>query len=410
MSDLFEIAHTAADAATPPDFNDLRQRGLRRRRVRRTAWAGSAALAVAGVIALAQLPGADPAPAPAPPVAPGVTSPTPSPAATDVNPSGDVDPAEIVDDPAARLVQLVLDPADPGAMAALWDCHEGCATRGAALALTSDGYRTRTVAKVQGGGILAALGGGAFNYRSGLGLGEVHRVADVTAPSSRGVPVSTGSGRRSWVSMASDGSTHPIEHAEDYGQIVRGMDGGLTAVGVDDSGQWVVARSTDEGASWERNRLMGTAPAPLFSIVPSAGAPALLESGDGATLAPVVAIWRLDASGRWVRFAAQSDPRAYAAGQVVLPDGRMFTAVELWSDARPGELGTEPGFFVSDGDDWSVLDRQDSPFPFDYQPVVLATSVSSSAATLVVADPHGDPGEAYRSVDGGRTWTPLTTR
>jgi len=411
MSDLHEIAHAASDAATPPDFTDLRQRGLRRRRVRRTAWAGGAALAVAGVIVLAQLPGGDPAPTPAPPVNPTLsTSPTPSPSTT-ASPSDDVDAAAIVDDPAARLAQLVLDPADPDVMAALWYCHQGCTHKGSALALTGDGFATRTLHRVESGGLFASLGGGSFYYQSGLWPGKTYRVPGVeTAPVPGGVPVSVGSGLQMWTSVEADGGSHPIQNAEAYGQIVRSLDGSLTAIGSHGDGQWVVARSSSEGATWDEQRLEGAAPGPLFSILPSTGAPALLESGDGATVAPIVATWRLEASGRWVRFAGPSEPTAYTAGQVVLPDGRLFTAVEAFSDARPGELGTPPGFFVSDGDDWSVFERQDSPFPFDYRPWVLASSASSGSATIVVADPQGDAGEAYRSVDGGRTWTPLTTR
>jgi len=408
MSDLHEIAHAASDAATPPDFTELRRRGLRRRRVRRTTWAGGAVLAVAGVIALAQLPGGDPAPSPAPPVNPTITT---SPSPSEANPSDEVDAAAIVDDPAAYLRQLALDPADPDVMAALWSCDQDCAHQGSALALTGDGFRTRALEKVQGGGELTALGGGAFHYHPGVGPGDIHRVPGIAAqPAAAGVVVSIGSGLHLWTLIEADGPGNRVENAEDYRQIVPSPDGSLTAIGIADSGEWLVARSSDDGATWDEQRLNGTAPAPLFSILPSAGAPALLESGDGATFAPIVATWRLEASGRWVRFAGPTDPTAYVAGQVVLPDGRLFTAVDIFSDARPGELGTPPGFFVSDGDDWSVFERQDSPFPFDYHPEVLAISASSGRATVVVAEPQGVQGEAYRSVDGGRTWTPLTTR
>jgi hypothetical protein len=415
-SDLHEIGRAAADAAELPDFESLRARGRRRQTVRRTAWAGAAAIAVVGVIGVAQLAGSTPASAPITPVTPRPTvtstaGPEPSPEPTDVaspqTPQPDPGAARIVDDPLAVLMELQVDPGNPHVMAALWQCTDiDCERLGAALALTGDGFATRTVYRVEGGGLFAALGSGTFHYKSNLGFGDLYRVPGIVGPAgSGGDVVSIGSGLHLWTLVTADGSSRPIENAEGFNQLVRSPGGGLTALGVDDAGHWVVARSTDIGATWDRQRLTGSAPAPLFGIIPSAAAPALMEeSGGGATAAPLAATWRLEDSGQWVRYAAPAGDTAYTTGQVVLPDGRLLTAVESWSG------GGQPGFYVSDGDDWSTLTRVQSPFPNDSHPYVLATSVSAGSATMVVADPEGDESKGWRTTDGGQTWAAVKLR
>ena len=408
MSDLHEIGRAAADAAELPDFELLRARGERRQTVRRTAWVGVAAVAVVGVIGVAQLAGRNPAAAPIDPVTTGPTvtsSPAPTEETSSSNPQPDPLAAAIVDDPLALMTDLRIDPEHPDVMASLWQCTDpDCEQRGAALALTGDGFATRTIYRVERGGLFAALGGGAFHYKANLGFGDVFRVPGVDAPASGGAVVSIGSGLRLWTLVDADGSSHPIENAEGFNQIMRTVDGGLTALGADQDAQWVVARSTDLGVTWHRQRLTGSAPTPLFSIIPSAGAPALLESADGATVAPVLATWRLEHSGQWVRHAAPAGDTAYTDGQVVLPDGRLLTAVMDWN---PQGL---PGFYVSDEDDWSTMTRVSTLFPDDFRPYVLATSVSARSVTMVVADPQtGYSDEGWRSTDA-QSWDQVRLR
>ena len=73
-----------------------------------------------------------------------------SPASSAPSPSG-LDarsPADVVDDPSARLVDVAVSPTDPQVRAAVWwTCPtKDCASRHVAVAVSTDGFATRVVA------------------------------------------------------------------------------------------------------------------------------------------------------------------------------------------------------------------------------------------------------------------------
>lgn len=455
MSELDELlarerARRRGAVPEVPGFDGLRERGLRLRRRRRVAAAGGAALVVVGVLALGQLVGGpiggDAQPVAPTPSATRAATPSPTPTPTSVpRPSGTAvppapaptTPDETVDHPAARLVELVVSPRDPDARVAVWSyCQEGCKDPTYVLAVTGDGFATRTALESPGKSIdeavpvVTPLTEDAFAVASADGAFAVLRTAGSSTPVRSdqaigplvvgevlvpGPPDAPGS------YMGLDPGTaraHPVTVPRDAHTVVAQPDGTLHGLTWTESGSSAVW-STDGGETWSEQRLATSGSAMLVAL-PSAkkGTLAVLEGADGATLFPLIRVHRYD-GGAWQSFDLGSDPRAYGQIGGVLPDGRLVVEVEGWSDDRKGRPGKNPnGLYVSDRKDWSRL----SPVPGGEAPAVpngvlpRGRNVSSAAAfggtgaSLVLTAVLGNEGEGELSTDGGRTWERVAAR
>lgn len=326
-------------------------------------------------------------------------------------------PVAIVDAPTSRLAALVVSPTDPDSRAAVWQkCRAGgqCVAK-YAVAVTTDGFATRSIVhRVFVSQPTLTPAGPWFHVLDGLGPGQlISGDGEFAGPDSEpvqfenGPVVAIGSGLHLWTVIGGG----MLPDAESMNQIVRLSDGSLAGLEyVHDSGSWVFALTRDEGLHWSRTPLDVGPNAFLRIIDGGDGRAVVIEGADGATLFPFVAAHRQDTpGGAFTRFAVDGGPRAYVAGETVLPDGRLLVAVEAW-----GDESTPPGLYVSAGADWSTFEEVETGAPYDaaggFEARFVATSRSGDTVRVFLEAPPGDDAAAYSSDDGGRTWRAVPAR
>ncbi|WP_121254316.1 sialidase family protein [Nocardioides ferulae] len=132
-----------------------------------------------------------------------------------------------------------------------------------------------------------------------------------------------------------------------------------------------VVVTDDDGRTFERADLTlprGLLSQPVTSL--ARDTLAIVSGGDGATLFPFQQVSRsTDGGATWTTSPLPlfDGERAYTAGQVVLPDGRLLALLTHFSDDRAGSPSGRPhGLYVSEGADWSrfrPLGQQPGPAP-----------------------------------------------
>jgi hypothetical protein len=421
-----DVSAAAARSVVPPDFSGVAVRG-RQRRARRVAVLASAGVVVLAGAAVLTGVGAERSTTPDP----AVPTPTPSPSAT-----AGVGAEEIVDDPESVVVQVVAAPGAPQVRAVVWSrCPDDrCRRPEAAVALTADGFDTRTVLRLGRSPSLEAAGPSAFLGRGtdgdpflllldGTKVG-LHRPTDVS-PVGPGEVVGRwwGSGDADFYAVdPANGDTHLVPVPDGLVEVRGDGTGrleGISGFGPDSVFMW----SEDGGETWSEHDLPGEETS-MFGLTPSGdpGTAAVIGGADGATLFPFIDVSRLDRrSGTWQQVLQPRDPRAYIGPQAVLPDGRLLVNVQVWSDATFKKPGARPaGVYTSDGADWSTLQRLEPGENSGLAPVereralaghpgVVGLSVEPGEVTVYVAN-GGGSSLVYAITDSGSRWDRVAVR
>lgn len=425
-----DIAVRAAEAATRPDFTDVERRGRSRRATRTVLAAACVAAVVAGVAGVV---GIDDPRRTAP--EPAVPSPTPS-----TNQKADLSPEAIVDDPRATVDLVAVAPEDPDVRAVVWSLckNRSCRQRQVAIAVTGDGFATRSVVGVRGEAafVRPAAGWGAFvvswDGPSPYLLRTNGSKVPIGRPSGEGSVVAgevvtriRGYGDDFVAVHPANGAAHRIPLPAGVTQLVGDEHGRLQGV-VSDGRRSRYVWSDDGGVRWREHPLPAQEVS-MFSLTPSAapGVRAVIGGADGATFFPFIDVSRGTRNGEaWQTIAQDGDPRAYVGLSAVLPDGRLLVDVEAWSDATLREPGARPnGPYLSAGDDWSAWQRLVPPPDSglaDAERERLLAAESLDVVGLVVAAGEvtvhvveagaGGSMAVYAVEDGGRTWSRIAVR
>ena len=415
-----DISRSASREAQSPGVEAVVIRGYRRRRQRSSlALAICSLLVVTGAVGTQLRDGGRTAPGPADRSTGHRTEQT-----EQTEPA----PAHVIDDPDSRPAQVATAPGDADVRAALWRlCNDPrCRRSHTAIALTSDGFRTRTVVGVRQGRspVLTPAGTEGFVV---TGDGRVPyllhtdgtRLQADTVQQARPVVAGEVVVRDHW----NPSRFLAIDPESGQGHVVPTPDGAMYLSGGSGLLQALVPGSArtaprffwshDGGASWREHQLPKDDNS-LFQLVPSAASDtmAVIGGGDGATLFPLAALYRGTRDGASWQVVERGKPTAYGRGVAVLPDRRLMVEIEAWSDQRAGAPAPRPvGLYLSDGGDWADL----SPMtvPGDMPPLaMIGQSVRpGEVTTYLAADDDADtPGTVYAVQDGGETWTTIAMR
>jgi hypothetical protein len=408
MSDLNEllrsdVASLAADAAHVPTYAPIKRRGVRRRRVRSAGVALAAAAVVASVFVVTTQLSVDEKTSP--PVAP---SPTPS-ATAEPGPTAD----EIVDHPDAYASMVVVAPENPEIRAVTWvlcRADDGCTERYEAVAVTDNGFRTRTTLK-RSNPVVSYVGEGTFAIQRDRRPILLHADGTTVEVDLSGQPGPVAAGQVlvplsifRWAAVDPvTGRGHRATVPADFGTVQIGNDGSLRPTA---HKRHRYVWSDNGGATWQETPLDATGM--LSSAASLPGDPvAVLEGDDGATFFPLQYVHRSVDGGRTfeqIELFSNYERMAYGGPAAVLPDGRLLVDVDVWSDSELGGKHQRPvGLYISNGDDWSVL----TPVPGSPQDAGFQLQTSPDGI-LALALRRGQ--ETLASTDGGVTWEPMRLR
>ncbi|WP_435770798.1 hypothetical protein [Nocardioides sp. SYSU DS0651] len=369
---------------------------------------GTAAASVAAVVAVTQVVGSGNGGAPPGPVDRSSEAPT---ATTTRGTDHVTGLAALVDGAEARIVSMAVTTGDPEGMATVWQVEDGRAV----LALTDDGYATRTLLEVPTTTRVHQAGRGRFVLVDGLPTKRVRVVASdgtttpVTvspseAPLAEGeVPIVTGTQSRQIVGVATDGTAHRVPTPK--GMVdVRSLGGRLVGIAFDRTA--VYHWTDDGGATWDARDLgVDTVFAsPLES--PPGHDHAVVEGADGATLFPLVALHTASAGDptEWTRTALQDRAVHWTVdGGWVDADGvRLLLTGEPAGRRRgPSEAGV---FRVVDGELEKVSGLGDVRKDGSLQ--MLLVEYADGPVVWIAGEGH----EVWRTTDGGVTWEPFRAR
>lgn len=421
-----EIAEAAARAAREPGYDNVRSRGLsRRRRTRAAVMALSAVVVTTAGVGVLSRPDGGREPGPTHP------SPTTTPTARHVQQGPSAE--RVVDDPRSTVAQVVAVPGREEVRATIWRLCEtrSCARSYAAVAVTDDGFRTRHLLQLPEDAfpVVSVADDETFAV-SGLTrwpflLHVDGRRTDVRPPTAE-EPLMPGevllggddaSGRV--VPLGVDPTSGRSHRLPSPGSVLQVQRSGHRLEGLLANGVYV--SSTDGGGTWERHDLSPGARA-LYQLVPSASPDvrAVLCGSDGATLFPFLSVDR-DVDGEWDTVTPAARPTAYVdGGAMVLPGGELLLYVGGWSDPHYQGGNYDRGLWVSNGSDWADLLRV-QPYPKvspelterDIRRVqqgktaFVGLAVGQGHATTYLAD-----GSRVYAVTGpdASTWTPVRGR
>lgn len=407
-ADAGGVGRAAAAAAVPPDFGAIVRRGRRRRNVRTGVSVGAAAAALAGIVGMTQVLGG---PTPAPPQPAGSSTPTVSitdSAGTTDAADATADVAAVVDHPDARPVGIAVTPGDPDTKAVVWQRGNRWA-----LAVTDDGFVTRTLLAVPPGTDPVPGPEGTFVLTGGWRADSL-RIVDVdgrneaitdrgpVAPVDGGeIAVVQGEPGQDQTVVAVDvaaGTAHPVETPPDLYDL-RSYALRLQGLSVADDGRTMVHHwSDDGGATWEVEDL-GSEQA-FGGIVPSpiGGPRAVIESGDGATLFPFVALHHAQPPGASSR-TPFAGPASMTLTSTFFYGDEVRVVGTLWDDS--GQEAVDSGTWVVGADGTVEKVVSDTPEVSDRQDVPLICLEYVDGPVVWTA---GEDGDVWRSADGGATW------
>lgn len=421
MPDLDELlddgfAAYARDSAHPSDVDALIRRGVLRRHRSHVRVVGSAMLAVAVIVVLGIVGiggGSDDRPQPAP-----------SPVEFE-----DMTPEQIVHDADARLETLAVSDDDPDVRASVWSLckNDRCNRERNIIAVTQDGFDSTEYVELQSSGRYASVG--ALSSESFYVEGPRFRgvlTPDATlSPLRRSSTVGTLAADETVVfgavrplAVDASGNTHPLSIPDGARLAVEQPGGRLVALtfSARRSGTTIphLVWSDDDGATWSQRRLPVRAGG-MFMIPYSADPDtiAVVESVDGATLAPFVAMHvSRDGGTTWKRIPALADEEesGYVGWTFVRSDGRLLAGLIAWSDdGRDNVSRRSRGPYLSEGLDWSHMSPSDEGLPGDGTDVQRRLqSITQTGDDISLYLSQG--AQAYVSHDGGRTWQETPAR
>ena len=335
--------------------------------------------------------------------------------------------------------QVVVAPGAPDVRAVVWSrCpDERCRRPEVAIALTDDGFATRTVVELGRSPSLEAAGPTAFlvhgangrPYLLGVDGTKVELVGPrEVSPVRAGEVVGRwwGGGDAFYAVDPAGGDTHRVPVPDGLVEVQGDGTGRLEGIVRTGAGPAsVFVWSDDGGETWSEHDLPGEETS-MFGLTPSGdpGTAAVIGGADGATLFPFIDVSRLDrASGTWQQTLQPRDPLAYIGPQAVLPDGRLLVNVQAWSDATFKKPGARPtGVYTSDGADWSTMVRLEPGDESGLAPgereqvlagqpgVVGMTVVPGDVTVYVAAGGGGGSSAVYAVTDSGRRWERVAVR
>ncbi|MFC5727758.1 MULTISPECIES: hypothetical protein [Nocardioides] len=409
------IAQRAAEAAEAPDFGSVARRGRGRRTRRQAGMVGAAALAVTAVVGIAQVlgPGDDRGPGPTEQSSVATTSPA--------RPLAEL--AAVADAADSTITDLAVVPGNAEVMAVIWSFEEL-----SVLAVTGDGFESRSLVEVPTGSIVEPLSSTTFVLREGWD-GKRIRIIGSDAPSGVTVTVTgretparadevpvvlAGAGSREGpevVAVAADGGAHPVPTPAGLSQVTV-YGGRLSGVAWGDP--TVYHWSDDGGATWSSEELGRD----IFnmSVRSAIGQDhAVLEGGDGATLFPAEAL----------HFASAASPEDWTRMEFPRGGETHWTVDGAWhedGDLRLMLTEWEKGTTVRDSGVWRLV-VGDLRVPGEREGLALekvgdrpfgnTTAVGPVAFEYVdgpVVWVTGPRGELARTQDGGATWQRFRSR
>ncbi len=373
------------------------------------------------LLALGLLAGCGGEPAAAPTETPSSPS-TPSGSATAPGLPAPPTPEEIVADPAAMLGDIAISPSDDKLRATTWSwcqSRESCDDRRYAVAVTTDGFTTRQVLALPPLDWLAVVPAGEDRFlvlhsakRAWLADGD-GRLTPMPAPSAA-APLRAGEevsafGLRYLAFDPVTGARHRLPLPAGLNDLVLTTGGQLRGTSFDgETGRGTYHWSDDGGATWRHSELRyGPNPLPVLPASASDQSHAVVESGDGATLLPLVALLHsADPAAGWRRTTDLTDPMLFGTGFGVLPDGRMLVAAETGTRNDPQRRA---GLYLTDAD-WTRLEQLRLGPPFAEAAFPGASAVVEIRADLISVTTTDAQGTAWTTTDLGSTWNRLRVR
>lgn len=382
-----------------------------------------AAAVVALVVGLSQVgrPGApeEPDPAPASPTATGGRTATndPTPPSDSTNPSKDPAGVLAVADP----VDVAVTPGDVDSRAVAWS-----AGGRSVVAVTGDGFETRSLHDFRGWVSVDPLGDGRFAVASDRAPNKVWIVGSDGGSAAIQVDPARAPAADGEAVVAPD---RPVEDDPIAVDPVRGIahhiplpvrGRGWTSFGgrihtvipapsaepADDADDPVTLEyhwSDDGGATWQSGSMVGdwlTIPEPLPTVAGTDHV--VLRTSDGATLGPFGGSYTMPSAGGGFSFA---EPEFSEGTQATFSDafvhaGAPVVIATIWPEGGGGPPSDRGLYRVVGGS----LDRVDTNIPevMDTGPQVVGLETREGADSAVWVADHD--GRLFRSEDGGETW------
>jgi len=411
LDELEPFAREGGRGVVPPDFEALVQTSRRRSRVK-TMGSGAAAvlvlgLAVAGVRGVYDDQTAPVGPAHAP------TGPTASTPAASVTRA-----TSIVDSERARPYSAVVLPDRPAARAVMW----GGTGDGVALAVTPDGFQSRTTLLLRGTFPKISPAGADWFFVAQPGLAElvspegarrsvlVDHTPGPLQPGEYLVP--TASGKDLLAVDPTTATAHTISLPPNAHEAYGGGDL-IWTIAYTATSQSVfhsaVHWSTDGGRSWSSHALPSGVLA-IYTRVPSPEGTMVVSRTGDVTAVPLSQLIASDDLGATWRTTTVK-PRLAVKWTAVLPDGTLVANLlnRPRAGAGPFRLDRYSGLVSSVGRDWSQLVPVHPALPEgqtdmgDALDALVATSTDHGTTLLWTGG--GGRSVLLMSSDGGRTWT-----
>lgn len=403
MSDhdpLESFANSAGNHVAVPDFDRLVSTSRRRRRTSMLS-AGIAAAAVVGVVTVGVY------------AVESDSTPQPSPADS---------PNSVVDSPSAHVLSVAISPDDPAARAVVWASASG---QPSVLALTADGFQTRTTLPVSGRSPHVDAAGPGWFY-----VAEPHG-SELVSPQGAAHPVHVSGPPRplaagEYLVTAYTGQSLAVDPATAQVHLLR-----VPAVAneVFGSGQliWSIAYtatpqetvhsrivwSLDGGRTWSSHNLP-SGPLAIYSRVPSADSSMVVMLAGDTSVTSLSSLISSDDDGLSWR-AASVRPSIGISWAAARPDGSLLAYALAARNGSPGHPASAySGLMMSDGHDWSHLKPLQPRFSGSTRTSQTAVQNLVTTATdhgvLQLYAYGGLTSQLLTSRDGGRTWTVTADR
>ncbi len=317
---------------------------------------------------------------------------------------------------AGSLWSFSASPTDPAVRAAVWDvcANTGpCSGQHLAMAVTRDGYATASYFLVSEASGVRWVGGDSF--AAILGNGDVALVSAVEAPRILSVshqPAPMGPGevllyafpRRNAVQPVAVNPTmrtaHVLPSLPDDEFAAPELRNGLLWSTAGD----LIATSSNGGVSWQTHP---DAPRAMVAVPVTSDAPrvdALLAEGDDP-LARAVLARTADNGATWQWLDPKALPDAWPLWSAIMPSGQLLA---MYDGPVAGGNVAFVRLYVSDTSSWTSFHAVDIP---EHGPELsngrLATTTSHQGQQGLYVQ---DDSTVLASFDEGRTWTTVRTR